>query len=153
RDSHARRSDAAQDPLAGAGPRAGGRDGALRVMLRRYPRETSAGIAIVVLAAVLAAIAPGLFTLENLRRLLGANMPVLIVALGMTLVILTGQIDISVGSQFAVCSVAAGAFAKMGLSTPGAALAAILLGAAFGAINGALVAYVRIPSIVATLAS
>ena len=37
-----------------------------------------------------------------------ANMPVLIVALGMTLVILTGQIDISVGSQFAICSVIAG---------------------------------------------
>ena len=122
-------------------------------MLRRYPREISIGIAIVVLAAVLAAIAPGFYTIENLSDLLLANMPVLIVALGMTLVILIGQIDISVGSQFAVCSVAAGAFAKMGLSTPGAALAAIVLGAAFGAINGALVAYVRIPSIVVTLAS
>jgi rhamnose transport system permease protein len=123
------------------------------LMLRRYPREISVAAAILLLATALAIIAPGFFTLENLSDLLLANMPVLIVALGMTLVILTGQIDISVGSQFAVCSVAAGAFAKMGLSTPLAAMAACLLGAAWGALNGALVAYVRIPSIVVTLAS
>jgi rhamnose transport system permease protein len=71
----------------------------------------------------------------------------------MTLVILAGQIDISVGSIFAVCSVAAGEFAKMGLPTPVAAVAACSIGAAFGALNGALVAYVRIPSIVVTLAA
>ena len=39
-------------------------------------------------------------------------MPVLVVAIGMTLVILTGEIDISVGSQFAVCSVVAGVAGK-----------------------------------------
>ena len=42
---------------------------------------------------------------------LSANMPVLIVAIGMTLIILSGQIDISVGSQFAICSMAAGVLA------------------------------------------
>jgi rhamnose transport system permease protein len=70
------------------------------------------------------AIAPGFFTLQNQTDLLLTNMPVLIVALGMTLVILAGQIDISVGSVFAICSVAAGEFAKMGLPTPVAAVAA-----------------------------
>ena len=82
-----------------------------------------------------------------------ANMPVLIVALGMMLVILTGQIDISVGSQFAICSVAAGVFARMGLPTPLAGAAACLAGALMGGVNGALVAWVRIPSIVVTLAT
>jgi rhamnose transport system permease protein len=82
-----------------------------------------------------------------------ANMPVLIAALGMTLIILTRQIDISIGSQFAICGVAAGLLAKSGLPLPAVALAVLLTGAALGAINGALVAWVRIPSIVVTLAT
>ena len=91
-------------------------------------------IAILALAAVLAVVAPGFFTPANQRDLLLANMPVLIVALGMTLVILTGQIDISVGSQFAICSVAAGVFAKMGLPTPLAGAGGL---SASGALMGA----------------
>jgi len=54
----------------------------------------------------------------NFRDLLVNNAPVLTVAVGMTLVILTGQVDISIGSQFAVCSVAAGILAKTGLALP-----------------------------------
>jgi rhamnose transport system permease protein len=97
--------------------------------------------------------APSYFARENLTDLGMANMPVLIVALGMTLVIAAAQIDISVGSLFAVCSVAAGVFAKSGLPMPLTIAAAILTGAALGAVNGALVAWVRIPSIVVTLAT
>jgi rhamnose transport system permease protein len=125
-------------------------------MLERRRREISVAIAILALMAVLAMAAPGFFTLQNQSDLLLSNMPVLIVALGMTLIILSGEIDISVGSQFAICSVAAGVFAKMampGLAAPLACLAACLAGAALGAINGALVAWVRIPSIVVTLAA
>src|SRR5262249_50976828 len=64
-----------------------------------------------------------------------------------------GQIDISVGSIFAICSVAAGVLAKAGLPAPMALIAACVIGAGLGSINGALVAYGRIPSIVVTLAS
>ncbi|MEO8594886.1 MAG: ABC transporter permease [Candidatus Solibacter sp.] len=122
-------------------------------MLHRHRREVSLLAAIGLLALVLAIAAPGFFTFANLRDLLLANMPVLIVALGMVLVILTGQIDISVGSQFAICSVAAGEFARAGLPVPVAGLAACLAGALMGSINGALVVWVRIPSIVVTLAT
>ena len=116
-------------------------------------REVSLLIAILLLAAVLAAVAPGFFSPANLRDLLIANTPMLIVALGMTLVILTGQIDISIGSQFAICSVVAGAAAKLGLPTPLAGVVACLAGASLGALNGALVSYARIPAIVVTLAT
>jgi rhamnose transport system permease protein len=122
-------------------------------MFERYRREISLIVAIVALGVVLAVVAPGFFTLANQRDMVLANMPVLIVTLGMVLVILTGQIDISVGSQFAICSVATGVFARLGLPTPLAGAAACLLGALMGAINGALVAYVRIPAIVVTLAT
>lgn len=110
-------------------------------------------LAIVALAILLALLAPGFFTRENLSDLALANMPVLIISLGMTLVILTGQIDISVGTMFAVLSVAAGEIAKLGLPAAGVYGLACVLGAALGAINGALVAYARIPSIVVTLAA
>jgi rhamnose transport system permease protein len=120
---------------------------------QRFRAELSVVVAIVVLLIVLGFFAPGFFTWENLSDLVLANMPVLIVALGMTLVILTGHIDISVGTMFAICSVAAGEFAKLGLPAWGAGLAACAVGAMLGAVNGALVAYVRIPSIVVTLAA
>jgi rhamnose transport system permease protein len=119
----------------------------------RHTREIAVALAIVTLWIVAAWLAPAFFSAENQRDLLMANMPVLIVALGMTLVILTGEIDISVGSLFAVLSVASGACAKSGLPLAVVAAVALVLGAAMGAINGALVAYVRIPSIVVTLAS
>ncbi len=122
-------------------------------MAHRFRRELSVAVAIVALLIVLAFLAPSFFTRENLSDLVLANMPVLIVALGMTLVILTGQIDISVGTIFAICSVAAGEFAKLGLPAWGAGVVACVIGGMLGAINGALVAYVRIPSIVVTLAA
>jgi rhamnose transport system permease protein len=121
--------------------------------VKRFRSELSVAFAIVALLIVLAFLAPGFFTRENLSDLVLANMPVLIVALGMTLVIVTGHIDISVGTTFAICSVAAGEFAKLGLPAVGAGMAACVIGAMLGAINGALVAYVRIPSIVVTLAA
>jgi rhamnose transport system permease protein len=121
--------------------------------MKAHSREILVAIAIIALAIVLAFIAPAYFSRENLTDLFLANVPVLIVALGMTLVIVIGQIDISVGSIFAICGVSAGLFAKSGVSAPIAALGACLTGAALGALNGSLVAYVRVPSIVVTLAS
>ena len=116
-------------------------------------REVSVALAIVVLGLVLAGASPQFFAPDNLADLFLANVPVLVVALGMTLVVLTGQIDISVGSVFAISGVAAGALAKAGLPLPLVALATCAVGAALGSLNGALVAYTRIPSIVATLAT
>jgi rhamnose transport system permease protein len=106
----------------------------------------------VALCLVLAVLAPGYFSRENFTEMVLANIPVLIIAVGMTLVILTGQIDISAGSIFAVCGVAAGVFAKAGIPVPVAGLAACLGGAVLGALNGGLTAYLRVPSIVVTLA-
>lgn len=115
-------------------------------------RELSIGIAILALATILALAAPGYFAGDNLRDLFLANAPVLLVALGATLVIVSGQIDISVGSVFAISSVAAGLLAKAGVPALAAAAGACAIGAGLGAANGALVAYARVPSIVATLA-
>jgi len=122
-------------------------------MLTHHRRELSVAATIAALALVLAAVRPAFFASDNLLDLFLASMPVLIVALGATMVILTGNIDISVGSAFAVCSVAAGVAAKAGLPMPLVVVAVCAVGALLGAINGVLVAYVGIPSIVVTLAT
>ena len=122
-------------------------------MMRRHRREVTVALAIAALALLLLVSSPAFFSRDNLADIFLANMPVLIVAVGMTLIILTGQIDISVGSVFAICGVTAGLLAKAGLPLLLVIAGACLTGAAFGALTGALVAFVRIPSIVATLAT
>jgi rhamnose transport system permease protein len=116
-------------------------------------REASVAGAAVALGVVLAVVSPGFFARDNLIDLFLANMPVLIIGLGMTLVILTGHIDISVGSIFAVCAVSSGVLAKAGVPMPLVVLGTCLIGLLLAAVNGWLVAFVRIPSIVVTLAT
>jgi rhamnose transport system permease protein len=115
-------------------------------------REASVAGAVIALALVLAAVTPGFFARDNLSDLFLANMPVLIIALGMTVVILTGHIDISVGSLFAVCAVISGVLAKAGWPMPLVVVAACTVGVLIGIVNGWLAAFLRIPSIVVTLA-
>jgi rhamnose transport system permease protein len=122
-------------------------------MVTGHSREISIALVIALLGIALAAVAPAYFERENLSDLFLGNMPVLIVAIGTTLVILTGHIDISVGSVFAICGVVAGLTAKATDSVTAAALAACATGAALGALNGSLVAFLRMPSIVVTLAT
>jgi rhamnose transport system permease protein len=116
-------------------------------------REWPALAALTVLYIFLAVVAPSFYHFENLRDLALANVSVLLVAAGMTLIIVIGQIDISVGSLFAVTSVAFGVMVKAGLPLSLAPFAAILIGAALGSINGGLISFVRAPSIVVTLAT
>ncbi len=121
--------------------------------MKAYTKEVAVAVTILALMIVLAFIAPGYFTRENLTDLFLANTPVMIIALGMTLIILLGQIDISVGSVFAICSIVAGVSVRSGFPIVISGLIACAAGAACGALNGALVAYLRVPSIVVTLAT
>ena len=118
----------------------------------RYKRELSAALAYALLLILVGVIAPSFFSGANLRDLALNNASVLLVSIGMTMVILVGQIDISVGSQFAVASVAAGSLAKAGVPIMLLLPCLFLIGAAMGAVNGALVGWLRLPSIIVTLA-
>jgi len=111
------------------------------------------GLAALGLLAVLALAAPSFFRPANLRDLLTGNAPILVAAIGMTLVILARQIDISIGSQFAICGVVAGLLAKAGVPMPLVGVGAIVVGAILGGFNGWLVAFLGLPSIVVTLAT
>ena len=120
---------------------------------RAGARERAAALALLGLALALGALTPAFFHPANLRDLMLSNAAVQVVALGMTLVILTGQIDVSVGAQFAIGAVMAAVLARAGVPVPLAAAAAVGIGALLGALNGWLVAGLRLPSIVATLAT
>ena len=80
-------------------------------------RAIAIGIFWAFLLTLLAFRAPGFFEPANIRDMAVTNAPALIVAIGMTLVIVAGEIDVSVASQFAVLSVIAGTLAKAGLRT------------------------------------
>jgi rhamnose transport system permease protein len=122
-------------------------------MTDAHRRERSVGLAIVALGVALAVLRPGYFSPENLGDLLVSNLGVMTTAIGTTLVVLTGEIDISVGSVFAIASVAAGVAAIDGGPIAAVALTACAAGAALGLLNGVLVSVVGIPSIVVTLAT
>jgi rhamnose transport system permease protein len=121
--------------------------------MKRNFRELSVAAALAFALVALAIFAPAFFEPQPLLSLLAREAPTLVVACGMALVIICRQIDISVGSQFAVCSVCAGLLAAMKWPVALVLPASIAIGALMGAINGVLVAGLRLPSIVVTLAT
>jgi rhamnose transport system permease protein len=118
----------------------------------RYKRELAVAGAYVLLLLVLAAVAPSFYAAQ-FRATWVAAAPLLVAAVGMTLVILARHIDISVGAQFSVLGVVAGLLSKSGLSMLAVAASCVLLGAVIGAVNGGLVVGLGLPSIVVTLAT
>ncbi|MDD7972731.1 ribose ABC transporter permease [Roseinatronobacter sp. HJB301] len=93
------------------------------------------------------------FTVNNILNVLRQVSVVGILAVGMTFVILTGGIDLSVGAVMALSgTVAAGLMVNMGLPGGVGLAAALLVGTGLGLISGALVAWGRMPAIIVTLA-
>ncbi len=121
--------------------------------MKRYFRELSVVAALAAILLGLAIFAPAFFSPQPLLSLVTREAPTLVVACGMAFVIICRQIDISVGSMFSVCSVCAGLLAARGWPLLLVLPAAVALGALLGAVNGALVAGLRLPSIVVTLAT
>jgi rhamnose transport system permease protein len=133
-------------------PERGTRNAELSVMNRHF-RELSIAAALGLLLLALAIFAPTFYDPHHLLSLAASETSTLVVACGMALVIIGRQIDISVGSQFSVCSVCAGLLAALHWPLALVLPASIALGALMGAFNGALVAGLGLPSIVVTLAT
>lgn len=121
--------------------------------MKRYFRELSVLGALAAVLVGMAIFAPAFFSPQPLLSLLTRETPTLVVACGMACVIITRQIDISVGSMFSVCSVCAGLLAARGWPLLLVLPASVALGALLGAVNGLIIAGLRLPSIVVTLAT
>lgn len=92
-------------------------------------------------------------TVENLANI-GRQVSInAIIAVGMTLVIITGGIDLSVGAVMTLAMTFGAGAMLAGVPVVGAVALALLTGLGFGAINGALIAYARLPAIIVTLAT
>jgi rhamnose transport system permease protein len=121
--------------------------------VKTHSREWSLVGVLGLMLLALAVFAPSFYHPKPLLSLLAREAPALIVTLGMALVIISRQIDISVGSQFALCSVCAGLLAALKWPLLLVLPAALVIGLLLGAFNGLLVAGLRLPSIVVTLAT
>ena len=90
----------------------------------------------------------------NINNLIMQNGYVVILAVGMLLCVLTGNVDLGVGSVVATCGAVAGTLiVDFGVSTPLAMLAALAVGAAFGVFVGFFVSELEIPPFIVTLAT
>jgi ribose/xylose/arabinose/galactoside ABC-type transport system permease subunit len=117
-------------------------------------RDYGVTIALLLLVAVFAFWAPNFFTQSNLLLILQQVAVVGIIAIGMTFVILTAGIDLSVGALMAVCGLFSGLFAQREVTFWNVVLAfglPILIGVLGGAINGSLVAYADLNPLIVTL--
>jgi ribose transport system permease protein len=103
---------------------------------------------------VLGSMLDGLVSLSSLLGMSAQYGEVLLVTLGMTVVLLAGGIDLSVGSVFALANfVTLALFNMLGLPIGVAILAALLCGAFVGAVNGFLIGYLKLRAFLTTLVS
>ncbi len=122
-----------------------------RWISKEWLLEQKSLIALLVLIAVVSSMSPNFFTLNNLFNILQQTSVNAIMAVGMTLVILTAGIDLSVGSLLALTGAVAASVVGLESSATLAVIASLALGAAVGGITGAIVAKGKVQAFIATL--
>ncbi len=114
-------------------------------------RQITIAVLIVVLTIASGIKDPSFFALSNIRDMAISSSYVVLVAMGMLGIIITGEIDVSTGAVLAICGAIAGELAKHDFHPLLFVAAAMAAGCVLGLINGLLVVKARIPAIVATL--
>ena len=114
-------------------------------------QESAIVIALVLLLLVVGISNPRFLSSNNILDVLQGNAYIAVAAIGMSMVIITGNIDISVGSLIGLLAIVSGRLVVGGAPVWVAWLAPLVLGAAIGAFIGFVVAFLRVPSIVVTL--
>lgn len=122
---------------------------------RRLLGRRELGLALVVIVAMvaLALTTENFRTVDNFRDMALNSAYILVAALGMTMIILTSGIDISIGSMLALCCMAFGVMAQREAPIPLVVLGTLATGALLGAINAVGVGLMRLPPIIMTLAT
>ena len=109
---------------------------------------------LIVVSIIMGFTSDNFFRIDNFLNVLRQASIVGILAVGMTFVILTGGIDLSVGAVMALCgTLYAGLVVNSGMPAEAGLLVCILIGLGFGLFNGALVAWGKMPAIIVTLAT
>jgi ribose transport system permease protein len=108
-------------------------------------------VAVLAMGAIVSTITPYFATVTNLSNVLQNFCYIGMLAIGMTPILITGGIDISVGAIMGLCGVVLGLVLQAGYPLWAGLGATLLLGLALGAINGGLIAYIRLPPFLVTL--
>jgi ribose/xylose/arabinose/galactoside ABC-type transport system permease subunit len=127
-----------------------GRSG-FRRFLSTYGQELVVLSSIIALFLLVGAVNPRFLSDTNINSIFAGNAYIAVAAIGMSMIIISGHIDVSVGSLIGVIATIAGTLAVGGYPIWVAWLVPVLFAMAVNAGVGALVAYTRIPSIVVTL--
>ena len=122
-----------------------------RLLHAQSGRQLGTFAGLLVLCLILWAATPHFLTVSNLLNVLEQTAINAIVAVGMTYVIISGGIDLSVGSVLAVAGIALAMALEAGVPAPLAILLAFAVGLACGLTNGVLVTFGRLPPFIATL--
>jgi rhamnose transport system permease protein len=109
--------------------------------------------ALVVIFATNAIVSPEFLRLSNQINLFQLSIEKIVVALVMTLIIINGEIDLSVGSMMGLAACTFGWLFASGMGAVPAIAIVLLIGAAGGALNGIFIALAGLPSLVVTLAT
>lgn len=126
---------------------------ALRLVSPTASRELALILAILVVGAIFTFASPYFLTVNNLVQTMRAGLELAIVSAGMTLVIIMGGIDVSVGGILAVAAIIIGKAYQAGLPSFAVAPLGLAAGALLGAVNGIVTAKLKVPPIIATLGS
>lgn len=126
-------------------------DNRKKLLSKEWLIEQKSLIALLFLAVVVSFLNPNFFTVDNLLNILRQTSVNAIIAVGMTLVILTAGIDLSVGSVLALCGAFAATLVAMEVPVLVAVPTALLAGAALGAISGIIIAKGKVQAFIATL--
>ena len=117
------------------------------------PENLSLIIALAILVALIASQTPFFFTPRNLLNI-GQNLSVVgLISVGMTIVIVSNGLDISVGSIAGVASISSAILVTIVGTVVGGVAVGIAAGAVLGAVNAAIICYLRVNPVVATLAT
>ncbi|EJL6653465.1 ribose ABC transporter permease [Vibrio cholerae] len=126
-------------------------DNRKKLLSKEWLIEQKSLIALLFLVVVVSFLNPNFFTVDNLLNILRQTSVNAIIAVGMTLVILTAGIDLSVGSVLALCGTFAATLVAMEVPVLVAVPTALLAGAALGAISGIIIAKGKVQAFIATL--
>ena len=122
-----------------------------RLWLAHSKRQLGTFAGLLALSLVLWAATPHFLTVSNLLNVLEQTALNAVVAAGMTFVIISGGIDLSVGSVLALSGIALGQALDAGMPAPLAIALALAVGLACGLVNGLLITAGRLPPFIATL--
>ncbi len=132
----------------GKGPSAGHRGGIVQ-----FIQSYGVFLAFLVFCIVLSCLSDMFLTLDNIVSILAQLTELAMISIGFTFCVVAGEFDMSTGSICSLAGMLAAGVLAAGHGTLAAVIAALIAGTAVGLVNGAVVAYIGIPSLIGTLAT